>query len=82
MARDAKGMSSVELGDLSFVNSDTSQDGVYGQMENHELDGINKKGTTDFGIEGLTSTILTKRGFGWLLEVEEVDDEAFDKPLL
>ena len=82
MSRDTKGMSSVELGDLSFVSSDTSQDGVYGLMEHHNLDEIKKKGTTDFGIEGLTSSILTKRGFGWLLEVEEEDDEASDKPLL
>ena len=82
MAGDMKEMKTVELGDLSFVSTETPQDDMYGQMENNEPTGINQKSSSEFGVEGLTSNILNKRGFGWLLEVEEVDDEAFDKPLL
>lgn len=75
-------MSAVELGELSFVSSETPQDDMYGLMENSEFDGKKQNKSADFGIDGLTSNIFNKRGFGWLLEVEEVDDEAFDKPLL
>ena len=82
MAGEPKGMSAIELGDLSFVSSETPQDDVYGLMENSELDLKKQQKSSDFGIDGLTSNIFNKRGFGWLLEVEEVDDEAFDKPLL
>ena len=82
MAVDPKGMSSVELGDLSFVSSDAAEDGMYGLMESSELDGRKQQKSTDFGIGNLTSNVLNKRGFGWLLEIEEIDEEAYEKPLL
>ena len=84
MAADPEGMSTVELGDLSFVSTETAPDGMYGEMENTDPSGNGQKTTSEFGIgaDGLASSILSKRGFGWLLEVEDIDDEAFDKPLL
>ncbi len=74
--------SSVEIGDLSFVSTGggTSHDIYSGNMEHSEL----PKSTADYGPdrEGVATNMLKSRGFGWLMEIEEIDDEAFDKPLL
>ena len=78
-------MSTVELGDLSFVSSESMQNDIYsGTMENSDPLSSKLSGPSAFGAEkdGLASQILNKRGFGWLLEVEDVDDEVNDKPLL
>lgn len=78
-------MSTVELGDLSFVSSESMQNDIYsGTMENNDTSSSKHSGPSAFGADndGLASQVLNKKGFGWLLEVEDVDDEATDKPLL
>ena len=86
MDSNTNAMSTVELGDLSFVSSESMQNDFYsGTMENNDASSSKISGPPAFGAaenDGLASQILNKRGFGWLLEVEDVDDEVDDKPLL
>lgn len=82
MAEEFRGMKNVELGDLSFVSTDTTQNDMYGQMETGEQRDTRQSSSEPGTFGGLTSNLLNKRGFGWLLEVEEIDEDAFDKPLL
>ena len=35
---------------------------------------------TSYG--GVGSSFMQTKGFGWLMEVEDLDDETYEKPLL
>lgn len=73
----------VELGDLSFVSTGASQNDVYsGTMENSEVGPETNRHGFRQTDSGLASQLINNRGFGWLTEIEEIDDEAHDKPLL
>ena len=65
--------------DFSFVATDHHEGEITGQMENTTNPPQKDDGILD---GGLASNLLKSRGIGWLLEVENVGDEAFEKPLL
>ncbi|XP_065062156.1 protein YIPF4-like [Rhopilema esculentum] len=79
MTSQTQDMANIELGELSFVSTESDQNVYSGTMINNDQSSTTKDAT---GVDGLTSNILNKRGFGWLLEIEDIDDEAYDKPLL
>ena len=80
MTSQTQDMANIELGELSFVSTENDQNVYSGTMMNNDQSSMTTKDAT--GVDGLTSNILNKRGFGWLLEIEDIDDEAYDKPLL
>eukprot|EP00794_Sanderia_malayensis_P020086 gene20086-22056_t len=88
MEGEKRSTATVEINDLSFVNTDGSNEAgnesynYSGMMENSELP---RSKDSAFGVledDGMAKSMLKNRGFGWLMEVEEIDEYAFDKPLL
>ncbi|XP_065661947.1 protein YIPF4 isoform X2 [Hydra vulgaris] len=56
-------------------------DGVSGMMSGKAEKDVITTHTSLFD-NNLTNSLLNKKGISWLLEVEDDDDETFDKPLL
>ena len=75
-----------DFGQFSFVTTTHQNDDISGtmQVENSELGGNNTKSELKYSVfdNRIASTLLGTKGVGWLLEVEDSDDETFDKPLL
>jgi len=70
-----------DLGQFSFVSTEHN-DEISGTMINPaDEEHFQQKNTSIFDT-GLASSLLKARGVGWLLEVEDSNDETFDKPLL
>ena len=78
----------LDLGDLSFVNTIPQDEEIYsGTMDNIETDGQNKP-TGGEGIKpnvssfGPVSQLFGGKSLGWLLEVEDGDEDDIEKPLM
>lgn len=65
--------------EFSFVVSDHHNEEISGQMQSTTDDSPQK--SSNFFDNG-AAKLFKARGIGWLLEVENVGDEAFEKPLL
>lgn len=76
-----------DLNNFSFVATEQNTEEVTGTLNiDHNKFGTEKNEKSDLRYRlfdnRYTSSLLGTKGVGWLLEVEDEDDETFDKPLL
>ena len=78
--------SSVQIDMDSIPKNDQTFDFVSTTNDDSVSGSLSPKSGEEFGFDGVrsrggTSQFLDTKGFGWLMEVED-DDEDFQKPLL
>lgn len=77
--------SASDLNGFSFVKTDQN-DEITGNMQSDNMKSFSSDNDSEINNYGLfergASNLLKSKGVGWLLEVEDADDETFDKPLL
>ncbi|XP_057316201.1 protein YIPF4-like [Hydractinia symbiolongicarpus] len=71
-----------ELGNFSFIPTEQNSDEISGNMQHNDSDISSKENKSNIIDGKLVTTLLGNKGISWLLEVEDADDETFDKPLL
>ena len=88
LTRSTEDVPAQDLNQLSFVTSSQDEE-ISGTMPDF-VQGDSATTSSLFGLDtkssdsdiNFASSLLRKRGIGWLLEVEDVDAEIYDKPLL
>jgi len=70
-------------GAFSFVSTSDDHDAeITGTLESNDINGGNNKLRQRMFENKYTNSLIGNKGIGWLLEVEDEDDETFQKPLL
>jgi len=70
--------------EFAFTSPNTQDSSLYtGAIETQNSTAENsEKEPQNGGTSSIYSQILSRKGFEWLLEVDESDDDDFNKPLL
>lgn len=76
-----------QSGNLGFVpSSQVDPDSISGDMYSHRSNQFSDHGFESSGntsrASGHVADFLNKRGFGWLMEVQQESDDEYQRPLL